>query len=249
MTALLFIDLETTGLRNDCTVLEAAWTIADMNGVQRCPLRSRFCAVSPFGMLVPHHRREGDNFPVWSFMSDKDEHEALTMAVGSGLFDDWLACPSSQIVESGAELQRLLLDDIANCCASDEQVHIAGSGVAQFDQQLLRVHCPRVVAPPGEGGGVTHYSSVDQSIVQRTILGKRMTNGLVEWYLASDQKNPGFISIGGAPSYAYSKNNVRDWLWDGACEHRAAPDVARALVAQRALWQLCEPLRTVLGIS
>ena len=249
MTALLFIDLETTGLRNDCTVLEAAWTVADMNGIQRCPLRSRFCAVSHYRPLVPQHRREGGNVPVWSAMSDTDEHEALTMAVGSGLFDDWLACPSSQIVKSGDELQRLMLDDVADCCASDEPVHIAGSGVAQFDQPLLRGHCPRVVAPRGELGGVTHYGPVDQSVALRALLGSRPTVELVQHYLSSDDSNPEFISLGEAPSYAYPKKNVRDWMWDGACAHRAAPDVARAVIAQRALWQLGVPLRYALDLS
>ena len=39
--------------------------------------------------------------------------------------------------------------------------------------------------------------------------------------------------------------DTRSWLTDGAREHRAAPDVARAVVLQRLLWDYGADLRKV----
>lgn len=251
--SLLFIDCELTGLTEDATILEVAWAVTDHTGAQRTPLQSRFTRISSGPPVVPGARSasgeavwdDGDSFP-------RLDRVALQMGVDSGLFDEWLACPDRRKLQSGAELQRLILDDIDSVCTPDTPVHVAGSGVAQFDQPLLRVHCPRLVFPRGTMGGPTHYRTVDQSVIATGLLGRSneaMTTDLISWYSRLGQGADLGIELGMRPQYAYGDDVPAAWLIGERGKHRAAPDVARAIVAHRALWAYGASLRADLGIA
>lgn len=268
MTALLVGDLESTGLNpRTLTVLECAWTICDIDGTQRLPLRSRYTAITAAGednLVVPLRRAGGE----WSNRSHGSSF-ALRMAEDSLLFSDWSACPDDQIVRSGAELERLILDDIAavvdpgepnpdyrlvnppgtkQWLREPERLHLAGAGVAQFDQPVLRLLCPRVIPDFGRAGP-THYRPVDVSIAQTAMLGGSEDEKMIAWalreYEFGSNGNITQIQVGSPPQYAYPRPlNVLSQ--DKA--HRAAEDVARAIVIQRALWRYAAPLREALGI-
>lgn len=247
MTALLFVDCESTGLTDQATVLEFAWTITSMDGDQRGPLRSRFCAIVAPGWnpLVPE-RRSPDDAAEWSRPPQPgQETDAVAMAVRSGLFDDWLACPAALRVQSGAALEQLVLDDVFAYTSPGETVHLAGNGVAQFDQPMLRRVCPRLVVPRGVFGGPVHYRPVDQSGNFTGMLGvfdARARAAVTSWYLNGQDDKRAYVW---APEH--TPEAIREWLLDGRAEHRAGPDVARALVFQRAVWNYAEPLRKVIN--
>lgn len=240
MTALLFIDYETTALDDNATILEAAFTITDLDGTPRIPVRSRYCGIAPLlDSVIPESRGDRGE-AVWDVENPRcaGDPRAKEMAVESGLFDDWLACPDSQRLYRAAELERLLLDALASGCAPGEEVHIAGSGVAQFDQPLTRQYFPRVMAPQGVQGGPLHYGPVDQSVTQRTLLGGVEDDALIAW--AGRTLGAEALIVRGA--------RLCSMPVDGPRRHRAGPDVARAVVVHRALWALSESMRGVLEI-
>jgi hypothetical protein len=243
LTACLFIDFECTGLDADATFLETAWAVCDIDGTQRTPLRSRYCAfTAPGAPLVAPHSRSANSTPVWSY-AEGDE-VALAMAHQSGLFDDWLACPPELRLMAGAELQRLLLDDVVTHSAAGEYVHIAGAGAARFDFGVLAAHCPGVLPVPG-ARFPTHYRPVDTSITQTALLGNNSEDAMIKWAIATYGDGIDIIETGRPPSCMYP-GDVTDWA---TFRHRAAPDVARSIVIQRALWRYAEPLRAELGIE
>lgn len=251
---LLFFDAETTGLTEDDTILEVAWAVTDYTGAQLLPLRSRFTRIARGRPVVPL-TRSASSAAIWDDGVDEGyqlpDQVALQMGVDSGLFDAWLACPDRRKLQSGDELQRLLLDDVDSVATLDTPVHIAGSGVAQFDQPLLRVHCPRLVFPRGQMGGPTHYRPVDQSVAAMPLLGvsnESMTTRLIEWYSRLARGTDLGIELATRPQYAYSDDDPSAWLTGLRGKHRAAPDVARAIVAHRALWAYGASLRKDLGI-
>lgn len=250
---LLFVDIESTALTTSATILECAWAVADVDGTLRLPLRSRFCEIAPRignGTTLPA-QRSASGEAVWADHTFAGgDQTAMKMAVDSGLFDAWLACPEPRRLKSGSELERLVLDDIAACCDPKERVHIAGSGVAQFDQPLLRVHCPGLIYPQGVSGGPVHYRPVDQSVALTGLLGESnesKTTALIAWYLRFPDADP-TVDLGMRPQYAYGDDVPMAWLTGERGKHRAAPDVARAVVAQRALWAYGASLRKDLGI-
>jgi hypothetical protein len=249
---LLFADLETTALTDDATILEAAWALTDVTGRLLVPLRSRFCAITSDLPTIPW-KRSANREPVWvADIAPGRDPAAQQMAVDSGLFDAWLACPAHRRLRTGEELQRLILDDIDSVCDPDTTVHLAGSGVAQFDHPLLRLHCPELVVPRGEFGGPVHYRTVDQSVTLTTLTGvsnEPMTTALIGWYFRLDGSTDPDIPLAMRPQYAYSDDVVMAWMTGERGKHRAAPDVARAIVAHRALWAYGASLRTDLGIT
>lgn len=274
MTALLFVDLESTSLDPaKLTMLEFAWCITNVDGTQRLPMRSRYTLISAAEELVyPTHGMQGLSFSRWA----NPEHGsavALRMAEESRLCAGWLACPSEQIVTSRGELQRLLLDDIAAACDSGvrnpdtqgtkiympgqarpsqwvrepECIHLAGSGVAQFDQPVLRLLCSTVVPPFGERGA-THYRPDDTSVAQMPLLGGTEDSKLIEWAV---REYPGIadIDLDVFPlRYVFPDRDTETWM---ATEkmHRAAADLARSIVLHRALWAYGAPLRKALGLQ
>jgi hypothetical protein len=252
---LLFFDAETSGLDDAATVLEAAWTLTDITGQLLVPLRSRFCQISHRRPVIPL-TRSASGAAIWNDGVDEGwpppDGKALEMGVESGLFDAWLRCPERRRIQSGPELQRLILDDIDSVCDPDTVVHLAGSGVAQFDHPLLRLHCPELVVPRGEFGGPVHYRTVDQSVTLTTLTGasnEPMTTALIAWYFRLDGSTDPDIPLAIRPQYAYGDDVPAAWMAGERGKHRAAPDVARAIVAHRALWAYGASLRTDLGIT
>lgn len=242
MTALLVIDFESTGLTKDDTLLEVAWTVCDIQGQQRLPLRSRFAEISTGYTVLPLKRSEA-NSPVWTDdRPHKVDETALRMAEVSGLFDAWLACPPGQRLLNGDQLERLLLDDLAEATTLGEKVHVAGCGVARFDHPLLRAHCPGVVAEQG-ATGPTHYRCVDVSVAQTALLGNNAEAEVIAWFVREYGADRAKVELGVWPQYAYGDDVPSAWLSGLRGRHRAAPDVARAMVIARALWEYGAPLR------
>jgi len=270
VTALLVFDAETTDLDTTrATLLEAAWCVTNLDGSQRLPIRQRYCAVTatdtPVHPIAPHTTYT-DRWSSYEF----GNRVALRMAKESGLYADWLAQPPSVIVRSAVELERLMLDDIATVCTrgvpnpafyaprfelapteedepgpwlvAPERVHIAGMGVAQFDQSLLRQLCPRLVGPP-LAVGATHYRTVDVSGTQTALLGGAEEGQLIQWgcqeYGWSEINHFEFAPV---PHCNYEPPKD-DWLIGETKPHRAALDVCRGIAAQRVLWRHAEPLR------
>lgn len=271
MTALLFVDLETTGLDpSTLTALEISWTVCDLDGGQRLPLRSRYLALTASDARVVPERRSMGGFR-W-VRQDSGECQALRMAEDSRLFADWLDCPPKQVIGSAGELSRLLIDDLAEVCdqgqrnpdhrqvvlpggevspywlREPERVHLCGAGVAQFDQPVLHRLCPEVVARFGQGG-MTHYRPVDVSGMQTGLLGGCEDERIAGW--AVEHGAPGILDVelDTAPRFAWHHRDIHEWLTRPGKWHRAAPDVARAIVVQRALWFLAGPLRAELDCS
>lgn len=258
MTALLFYDAETTGLSDRDTILECAWVICNQDGSERHSFRHRYTKISRTDPIIPLGRADNEDI-LWSASPTMKpglpgNETALRMAVESGLFDDWLACPNTEILHSGTELQRLILDDINVNCEPHEPVHLAGSGVAQFDQELLRDHCPRLIIPRDHFNGPVHYRTSDVSVAQMTLLGQSSTavgQKLRNWYLTRAGEDAGTVvaSPEQKPWNAYGRGDQwRTWIVDGAAKHRALPDVARGVVLQRALWEYGASLRQELGL-
>lgn len=268
MTALLFVDLETTDLDPaKLTILEAAWCITGMDGEQRLPLRSRYTeiTVAEHGAVTPD-RWTGGAYR-WH-NGDNGSRYALEMAEQSRLFTDWLACPADQILRQGRELERLFLDDIHQVCdmgelnpdwcwgaprdvplwsREPERIHLAGMGVAQFDQPTLRLVCPKVVARFGRSGATHYRPGGDVSITQTALLGGAEEQALIQW--GFEEYGPleiGTFTFGDPPQCAVGSTAA--WLADDK-PHRAAMDVMRAIAAQRVLWRVGEPLRKALGIE
>jgi hypothetical protein len=265
MTAYLAVDIESTDLNPQrLTALEVAWIIVNPNGTQRTPLRSRFTELTKAEHAVtPLQRGLGGN--EWA-NSNHGNVYALRMAEDSGLFADWVACPSDQIIRDSHELQRLILDDLAEVVdpgvpnpdyrtfstpdepsppkwlREPERVHLLGAGVAQFDQPVLRLLCPRVVPDFGHLGA-THYRPVDVSGNQTGLLGSSMDAELIEWAVRTYGGDITQIDVDTPPRYAYPGNLD---VTSAEKPHRAPADVARAIIVQRALWRYAAPLREAL---
>lgn len=272
MTALLFADFEFTSLDIDhATLLEGAWCIADLDGIQRTPLRHRYLMVAPEDGLEVHPRRGSGlgGGPGWwpaDWSAPYANPEALRMAEASGLHEDWLSPHAVPLARAG-DLERLILDDLlsvwdrgddepdAERGRAAEKVHICGAGAARVDFSILQKYCPAVV--PAAGGGIypVHYRPVDTSGNQTGLLGSNYETEMIAWYLRkhgdadthSLGENLG-IEVGGWPTFGYQRGNVMEWLTDDKHRHRAVPDVVRALIVQRALWHFAAPLRTALSV-
>lgn len=225
------VDFETTGLRTGhCTCLEVAWCVCDIAGYQRTLLRSRYLALTPEGAaeVLPSWRGQPRSVD-WSHRNTADS-TALTMAVDSGLADEWLKTPRNRILTRGNELSRLIADDLAYAVAADEPCHIAGSGVARFDFELLRLHCPAGVI------GAVHYRAVDVSVALTALTGANSAAQLLAAHVASGGYCDIDVDVPPRCELMRTDDQIAAWVTEGAEPHRAAPDVARAIVTQRALW-------------
>ena len=251
MTALLPIDFETVGLcSKTLTALEVAWSIIDLDGTQRLPMRSRYCLFSGRSSLPSLYYPKSSNVNGWFWSQDggtDDVRRAKLMAQESGLFDDWLAAPKSSLITSGDQLERMLLDDIAEVCKPDEYVHITGAGAARFDFGILAEHC-RAVLPKLSEKYPTHYRPVDTSIIQTGLLGSAHEVPLLAWGRKAFGEGSYRIWLDTPPRYMHSSDAVAAWLFDDAQEHRSAPDVARSIAVQATMWRYAAPLRTEVGI-
>lgn len=251
MTALLVVDFETIGLNpKTLTALEVAWSVINLDGSQRLPIRSRYCLFSGRSslpsLIYPQHANPNGRF--WSQKEGGNETQvAKLMAEESGLFNDWLEAPAAQRITSGTQLERLLLDDIADVCKPEEYVHITGAGAARFDFGVLVEHANAVTPRPGEKFP-THYRPVDTSIIQTGLLGNNAERELLSWGRREYGEDPYQIQLASYPMYAHSSDAVAAWLFDAAQLHRAAPDVARSIAIQATMWRYAKPLRAALGI-
>jgi len=255
MTALLFVDFKTTSLNPvSCTLLECAWTVTDMDGMQRLPLRSRFLAIPSVDESIPDVPTKSLSFGSGTWMSTTGDSFAKKMAETSGLYSDWWDCPRRLRISSGETLAQLLLDDLAAVCdpgdldRAGERVHVCGAGVARFDYSILASRCPGVTPRLGFTQP-THYRPVDTSGNQTGLLGSNYEQELIKWGVATYGEEVAKIELGTAPQYAYGDDAVMAWMVEGAGRHRAAPDVARAIVVQRVLWRYGAPLREALGVE
>ena len=261
MTVLLFVDAETTGLTNRDTLLEFAYCCTNSAGDQLTLLKSRFCDITGTNCepLRPRLRESTSKpmpavgLPVWSRTPrEGQEDQAAAMAVESGLFDDWLSAPAAHRVTSGTALEQLLLDEISSCASPGEDVHLAGSGVAQFDQDWLRRICPRVMVPRGVFGGPVHYRPVDQSVTLMGLLwdaDTRTKQEVLRWWLGNHPMAAS-IEVDVPPRYCLGDGGAparMRWLTEGAMKHRAAPDVARSIVLHRMISEYGTALREALA--
>ncbi len=248
-SVLLFADFETTGLSvPDATLLEGAWALTHLDGSMIMPMRHRYLAIHDKGPRIVPIQRNGEK-PRWENevqRCQETEKFARRMAEKSLLFQDYLSCDATAVLRTGRELERLLLDDILAFCEPEDKVHICGAGAARFDYSLLALHCPRLITPPGIVGPV-HYRPVDTSGNMTGLLGNNYEEKVIEWYLASSD-DVFFIALANAPQYNFEDRDTTSWLMQGAHQHRAAPDVARAIVVQRALWAYGTELRRAVGV-
>lgn len=246
MTALLFVDFETTELDvSFATVLEGAWVITNLDGRLRHPMQHRYMALHNRGpKVIPIHPKSEK--PRWLNYEQRmsSSQYARQMAENSLLFGDYLSCNPNLILQHGAELTRLLFDDISSYTASSgETVHICGAGAARFDYSILSIHCPQLI--PDKGQGLLSYRPVDTSGNMTGLTGDKNESAVIKSFLSSPDCFTD-IELDVSPRFSYSNRDVQSWL-AGSAAHRAAPDVARSIVTQRALWLVGEPLRQALA--
>jgi hypothetical protein len=266
MTALLFVDFESTSLDVDsATLLEVAWCITNLDGTQRTPLRSRYLMIAPDGVDAVHPGRNGMGLSKW--FPAGGQRDALLMAEESGLYADWLACPTAVRIDDARELQRLILDDLLLVCDQGhedpdpdpqqswppETVHLCGAGAARYDFSLLALHCPGVIRPGARYP--VHYRPVDTSGNQTGLLGNNHEAEMIAWYMREigdeDSHYVGDslgIELSPWPAYSYADRDVASWLTGDKGRHRAAVDVARAIIVQRVLWHYGAGLRKALNV-
>lgn len=239
MTALLMIDFESTGLDiGTVTLLEGAWAVCEPDGTQRSALQQRFLAVGSGLELPTVPQARG-----WTRNGVGANPAALQMAVESGLTVEWLAASEDSRVRTGPELSRLILDHVAQACAPEETVHVAGAGVAGYDLPILAGRCPALRRR-------VHYRAVDVSVACTTLWGVNRAEDVRNAYLAAG--GDGSVALAGSPYCMLQRTaeQVTEWVADGAEPHRAAADVARAMVTQRGLWTMVgEPLQTLLEVK
>lgn len=124
----LWFDAETSDLNlADLTVFEAGWTVTDAQLQQLTPLRSALLNI-PTGPDLPTLHWPADLLPEVV----ADMHEA------SGLRAEWEA--ASTLVDSVEGLDALLQKDLASArCGEEDKLFLAGAGVGHYDHPLLGV--------------------------------------------------------------------------------------------------------------
>lgn len=178
------------------TVLEAAWMITTGELTQLTPLRSRITRLEPREPWA----RECTPLPdseewaaAWKTIKESPETDpevaeqvaqetglsaiVVRMHEETGLADDFRLAASggdlysaNRLLTSGAALEQLILDDLAECYSvyTPKSIHLAGLGVSHMDQQVLGYHCPRLATT--NEGGLLHYRAHDPSVA-RMVLG------------------------------------------------------------------------------
>lgn len=223
---LLWFDGETTGLKykSQDVILEVAWTLTDMYLNQLSPLRSYYTEWLP--PTSPELHRPVPGSEDWAERGGV--HAAvLEMHDRSGLTLEW---PNRVHVGADA-VQDLILNDLGVTRSGVGEVYLAGAGVSHFDQGLVALHMPALA--PKDDGGRLHYRCFDTSVADLvlgidsrevlTAYGKQgwFTQARTHSCLALDAPVP--LSAGGLIDLS------------AVVPHRAASDVALALVGARAL--------------
>ena len=247
--ALLMLDFETTALEvAGLTVLEAAWAVCDMNGAQRSEIQQRFTAIPPqmrggFAVTPERPANQPAKVIVWPQRTSSANQRALDMAVESGLADEWIDAGKDAIIKTGDELGRLIHDTIEQHCAPDEIVYVAGAGVARFDYSILESRC-------SAAHHRVHYRAVDTSVACTTLCGENTSKEIRAAYLTKG--GPSLVLVAGSPYFQMNRTHgqAQEWVRGNADPHRAAADVARAIITQRALWELVGgPMRKLLSME
>jgi hypothetical protein len=266
----LWWDVESTGLLTDTvtpTVLESAHLVTAIDGTQLTPLRQRYTAL-PTGaddIRTPAVRRaSADGAPeVWSghWLDSRPggeggyPHSAVVeMHDRNGLTDEWAtvaATRPSTIYREWAELERLILDDLAFAARpfggfdalQSGQVVLAGGGTSHYEhlfgaEQMRRLFRVR---------GPMHYGDADLSVVLRVLamrFGLDITKAdhLIAFAHTVDARDWAYLEIeaarAGGPSVDFAPSQ---WNTDERDPHRAAPGIARALFGYRLLPLLISP--------
>jgi len=165
------------------------------------------------------------------------------MAVESGLADEWIDAGKDAIIKTGDELGRLIRDTIEQHCAPDEIVYVAGAGVARFDYSILESRC-------SAAHHRVHYRAVDTSVACTTLCGENTSEEIRAAYLKKG--GPSLVLVAGSPYFQMNRTHgqAQEWVRGNADPHRAAADVARAIITQRALWELVGgPMRKLLSME
>lgn len=243
----LWLDTETTGLNpDDLTVLEFGWTVTDASFRQLTPLRSRISALHTSALPVVPEQIVSGNFG-WSDPIKVDQ-VVRDMHNHSGLRAQWLSTPSFRLVKEISDFDRLLLDDLWSAgWQGKDPVYLAGAGISHFDRPVI----DSLEALTIEGRDVLHYRAADVSsaiqilgvsapkdeealaeLVSRTVAltGADELDLLV---LKVDPSTDSLAQYRGDDVYAVNTNNL--------INHRAASDVAYALVVARCLRALIQP--------
>jgi oligoribonuclease (3'-5' exoribonuclease) len=222
---LLWFDAETTGLKYKTrdVVLEVAWTLTDMYLKQISPLRSYFTEWRP--PTSPELHRPVPGSDDWTDMGGV--HAAvLEMHEQSRLAAEW---PFRVHVGADA-IQGLILNDLGVTRMASGEVYLAGAGVSHFDQSLVALHMPALA--PKDDGGRLHYRCFDTSVAD-------LVTGIDSRAILADYHGPGHthtfhcscLKLDGPEPL--SLNEHLDL--SAVVPHRAASDVALALVGARAL--------------
>jgi len=249
MRALLMLDFETTALDVEgLTVLEAAWAVCDVNGAQRSEIQQRFTAIPPqtrggFAVIPERPADQPAKIIVWPQRTGSANQRALDMAVESGLADEWIDAGKDAIIKTGGELGRLIRDTIEQHCVPDEIVYVAGSGVARFDYSILKSRCPAAHHR-------VHYRAVDTSVACTTLCGENTGEGIRAVYLTKGGSS--LVRVARLQYFQMDRTHgqAQEWVRSNTDPHRAAADVARAIITQRALWELVGgPMRKLLDME
>lgn len=238
---LLWLDLETTGLRvegyNADTILETSWFLTDAARRPLTPLRSRYCAIAP---------TDGrPNLPNEMGGWDHNPHAVVVdMHRESGLRDDHYAAQEARlVVTSGDVLAALITEDVRAAIGPEPAaIHLAGDGVTNLDARMIMNRMPTLLADGGNSA-LLHYAAHDTSQYLRVLLGHdhdahEQVIGLNAPAAAAALRE---LTIGryptfGMPGDRLTTSTFNDWVFAGKGRHRAAPDVVTSWLVDRVLY-------------
>lgn len=234
-TYFLYNDFETSGLNPaDLTVFEGAWTVLDVDLRQLTPLRSRLMTVptGPSPAFVPDPRG-------WNLAGIapvvQDMHRR------SGLRKDLMDAQERSILRTVEDFDRLVADDLLRAgWTPADRVFIAGSGVSHFDHPLLESMGSWLT-----GSAVLHYRTADVSSAL-TVLGVTPPKTTEELNQLALQAVSPERSSADIRRLLTDETTRRLTTWvdgevnttlnlDNIVEHRAADDVAWAIMLSRVL--------------
>lgn len=251
---LLWLDFETTGLDPaDVTVLEVGWTVTDANLQQLTPLRSRITALPTGGTaVVPTNATTRGGGYGWAH-GLQVEQVVRDMHKESKLYYDWLATPPFRVIDEVGDFDRLLLDDLWSAgWKGKDSVFLAGAGVSHYDRLVIdQLGALRLDEKP-----VLHYRAADISAAIQVmgVPAPKDAGALVELagrcarLPGSEWTESALLKLDvDASCAALVSPNVPGDEWSllnpkSLVDHRAASDVAYALVVARCLRALVRPL-------
>jgi oligoribonuclease (3'-5' exoribonuclease) len=258
---LFWLDTETSGLLDEAappTCLEMAWTITDRAGRQLAPLCQAFTAVTTDEGPLTLPEPDGDGGSFWWDHLHRPSAAVREMhdLNHSGLADEWVTAAETRpdrILRDWAEIERVWLDYLGPYLhgLGPRQMILAGGGVSHYEDRFVRQQAPRVFARPA-----WHYGLCDVSTVLRVhqVREPSLPGKADEVLAAIDHDGPGVrdalhIALSnerydsddrcGYTRHATGGESVTPhWALLERDNHRAAPGIARALMAYRLLDEL-----------